>query len=404
MGDRVTGTLTDAQMRRLAALSRSTRQVAGFRTQTVEWTGTKLTLPLGYLQTPSVFGRDHTNVSYVGHVSGLWIDLVRLEGRFDGSGLLSLLRRLAEPKKDAQDKDTFKERAAGRVGQVAYLITEYRAGWMVRVFESQNNEIRGVTIRVPTTDLAAMRPLINEILVSVDLFAASGVPFSQIPGRVSRGDYPGGSARPDWYATFSGNGTGSVVSFAGHILTNQHVVVSCRRITVNGNPATLIGSDVGLDLALLRAERFANREPVRFADEPAELGDQVFVMGYPLFQDSQALNLTSGVVSSPLGYRGDRTNIQITAPIQPGNSGGPVFNSNGAQVAVVKSKAGRGLRDTKLAENIAWVIRGQEAVNFLKRYGLTPLLDNRTIRVLHPSRDQVTRWRLQTVRVECHRA
>jgi serine protease Do len=402
LGDRATGTLSAEQSRRLEDLATATRQGAGFRIRTEEWTGTRLVLPLGYLQTPSVFGRDYTNVTYVGHVSGLSIDLVRLEGVSDGDRLLSVLRR--PPEASDEDEEKPKELAAGRAGQIAYLITEHREAWTVRVFESQGGEVRGIAIRVPSVDLTAMRPMVNEILVSVDLFAAPGVPFAQIPQFLSRGDHPGGRAQPDWYTTFAGNGSGSVVSFAGHILTNQHVVVTCRRVTVNGNPATLLGTDIGLDLALLRAERFANRDPVRFAEEPAELGDQVFVMGYPLFQDSQALNLTSGVVSSPLGYRGDRSNIQITAAIQPGNSGGPVFNANGAQVAVVKAKAGRGLRDAKLAENIAWVVRGQEAVGFLRRYGLNPLMDSQEVRVLHPGRDQVARWRMQTVRVECHRA
>lgn len=402
LGARATGTLSAEQSRRLEELADATRQGAGFRMRTEDWTGTRLALPLGYLQTPTVSGSNYTNVVYVGHVAGLSIDLIRVDAVSNGERLLSILRR--PPESSEEDEEKPRELAGGQTGQIAWLITEHRETWTVRVFESQNREVRGIAIRVPSVDLTAMRPMVNEILRSVDLFAAAGVPFAQIPQYLSRGDHPGGRAQPDWYTTFAGNGSGSVVSFAGHILTNQHVVVTCRRITVNGNPATLIGTDIGLDLALLRSERFANRDPVRFAAEPAELGDQVFVMGYPLFQDSQALNLTSGVVSSPLGYRGDRSNIQITAAIQPGNSGGPVFNSNGAQVAVVKAKAGRGLRDAKLAENIAWVVRGQEAVGFLRRYGLDPLLDTRDVRVLHPDRDQVARWRMQTVRVECHRA
>ena len=63
-------------------------------------------------------------------------------------------------------------------------------------------------------------------------------------------------------------------------------------------------------------------------------------MGFPVFDVSQSINITDGIVSSTVGLRGDRTHVQITAPVQPGNSGGPVLDRHGAQVAVVVSKVG----------------------------------------------------------------
>jgi S1-C subfamily serine protease len=208
---------------------------------------------------------------------------------------------------------------------------------------------------------------------------------------------------PEWQRTMIGNGSGSLVSTAGHVLTNHHVVSGCARLTVNGSGAALLGSDIRLDLALLRVPGLSGRTPVRFAERPAQLGDEIFVLGYPVFSLSPALNATDGIVSSPVGLEGDRTNIQITAPVQPGNSGGPVLSVGGAQVAVVASKVTSELRDRQNIENIGWVIRGAEAEAFLRRFDVRPLRAGDGFRRPDgPLSEQMREWRRFVVRIECH--
>ena len=69
------------------------------------------------------------------------------------------------------------------------------------------------------------------------------------------------------------------------------------------------------------------------------MGMGVFVLGYPLVQSmGTEIKLTTGVVSSRSGFQGDQSQYQISAPVQPGNSGGPLFNDNGELIGIVSAK------------------------------------------------------------------
>lgn len=70
-----------------------------------------------------------------------------------------------------------------------------------------------------------------------------------------------------------------------------------------------------------------------------EIGEDVFVLGYPLVSTmGEEVKLTTGVISARSGYQGDKSQYQISAPVQPGNSGGPLFNSNGELIGIVSAK------------------------------------------------------------------
>ncbi|WP_272009566.1 trypsin-like peptidase domain-containing protein [Roseovarius sp. ZX-A-9] len=71
---------------------------------------------------------------------------------------------------------------------------------------------------------------------------------------------------------------------------------------------------------------------------PAQLNSDVLVAGYPLSSVLDGLNVTRGVVSSLKGIRGDAFNMQISAAVQAGNSGGPLIDSAGLVVGVVVAK------------------------------------------------------------------
>jgi TPR repeat protein/S1-C subfamily serine protease len=138
------------------------------------------------------------------------------------------------------------------------------------------------------------------------------------------------------YAT----GSGFYVSAAGHIVTNQHVVDGCKEMRLAGGMVLqMLVADKANDLALLKAPR-PGAGFVRFRDgHGVRTGESILIAGFPLRDEiSSEINVTTGNVSSLAGPDNDRTLIQITAPVQHGNSGGPVLDLSGNLVGVVQSK------------------------------------------------------------------
>lgn len=168
-------------------------------------------------------------------------------------------------------------------------------------------------------------------------------------------------------------GTGFVVSRQGHVLTNHHVIEGCTtiRATTEGHKKelTVVGADPGNDLAVLKLPSpFPNI--ARFREgRNIRPGDSVVVVGFPLHGVlASEANVTTGTVSALAGIRNDTRFLQITAPVQPGNSGGPLLDQSGQIVGIVVSK----LDTLKLAkvtgdisQNINFAINGGVAKSFL---------------------------------------
>ena len=176
----------------------------------------------------------------------------------------------------------------------------------------------------------------------------------------------------------AGSGTGFYISAKGHILTNAHVVERCSSLGVEAIskspiPARLVASDARNDLAVLqtneRASRFA-----RFRAGGVRQGEPVVVYGFPLSGAIASTgNATTGNVTALAGLRDDTRMLQISAPVQPGNSGGPLMNMTGAVIGVVVSK----LDAVKVMEvvgdipqNINFAIKANVAKGFLESYGI----------------------------------
>ncbi|MFV0332533.1 MAG: S1C family serine protease [Tropicimonas sp.] len=176
--------------------------------------------------------------------------------------------------------------------------------------------------------------------------------------------------------TRGGTGTGFVVSPRGHVLTNHHVAGNCGSLEVDQLPATLVASDRDFDLALLAVEGAANWKSAVFADKPARLNSDVTVVGYPLTGLLGGLNVTRGTVSSLKGLGGHTSQMQISAPVQPGNSGGPVVDASGNVVGVVVAKLdAQMVADLvgDIPQNINFAIRGEIAKLFLFQNGVEPV-------------------------------
>lgn len=135
-------------------------------------------------------------------------------------------------------------------------------------------------------------------------------------------------------------GTGFYVSADGYAITNAHVVQGCKTIQASrGGELQMIAIDPGSDLALLKAAMSPPTVGALRAGRGIRPGDDVVAVGYPFAGAISAdPTVTTGSVASLTGPSNDRRRIQITAPIQPGNSGGPVLSRSGAVVGVAVGK------------------------------------------------------------------
>lgn len=135
-------------------------------------------------------------------------------------------------------------------------------------------------------------------------------------------------------------GTGFFVSNDGEILTNNHAVAGCRNLTINsGVPVQVISRDPASDLALVKAEIKPDQVAVFRSGPAPRIGDTVVTFGFPLpgILSSEG-NVSTGVLSAATGLQNDIRFVQISAPVQPGNSGGPVFDTSGHVIGVVVAK------------------------------------------------------------------
>lgn len=136
-------------------------------------------------------------------------------------------------------------------------------------------------------------------------------------------------------------GTGFVIDDRGTIATNHHVVADGANITVklfDGTKADrveLLESNPDDDLAVLRIEVAKLPPPVTLGEsDDVEVGEAVIVIGNPIGLDH---TMTDGMVSSRRLFEGKKY-IQMSAPVSPGNSGGPVFNDFGDVIGVTVAK------------------------------------------------------------------
>ena len=171
-------------------------------------------------------------------------------------------------------------------------------------------------------------------------------------------------------------GSGFFVSEYGHVLTNAHVVSSCKQIqTRDRRRLSLVDKDEQADLALLHLPGEV-RAVATFRVRPLpRAGDAAIAFGFPLqgLLSSEG-NLSTGTVAATSGLADDPRFIQMSAPVQPGNSGSPLLDSSGDVIGIVESKldavqAFRTIGD--VPENVNFAVRASEAIAFLERNHVT---------------------------------
>jgi S1-C subfamily serine protease len=151
---------------------------------------------------------------------------------------------------------------------------------------------------------------------------------------------PGGGEPGRTTAKAERFGTGFFVTKHGHILTNNHVVDGCKTLTTrDGKALEVIDRDVKADLALLKVDAAPDLVATFRSGPPPKQGDAVVAFGFPLpdLLSSEG-NVSSGILSATTGLQDDVRFVQISAPVQPGNSGGPLMDASGHVWGVVVAK------------------------------------------------------------------
>jgi len=171
-----------------------------------------------------------------------------------------------------------------------------------------------------------------------------------------------------------GIGSGFFITSDGYLLTNFHVVREAERVEVKYKTrvfkAKVVEVDKVNDLALLKVTG-TDFAPLAISHkDSADLGDEVFTIGFPNI-DMQGLEpkYTDGKISSLAGMRDDPSEYQISVPVQPGNSGGPLCDVNGEVVGIVVSRLNdlAVLRESgTVPQNVNYAVKAKHALRLLQ--------------------------------------
>ncbi|QDL99082.1 Do family serine endopeptidase [Rhodopseudomonas palustris] len=151
--------------------------------------------------------------------------------------------------------------------------------------------------------------------------------------------FRGPEGMPKGHQTITGEGSGFFITADGYAVTNNHVVDHAKSVQVTTDDGTIytakvVGIDPKTDLALIKVDGKSDFPHVNFADSPARVGDWVIAVGNPFGLGG---TVTAGIVSArgrDIGSGPYDDYVQIDAPINKGNSGGPAFDTNGNVIGV----------------------------------------------------------------------
>ena len=208
----------------------------------------------------------------------------------------------------------------------------------------------------------------------------------------------------DGTLNLASSGSGFFVSRTGHVLTNRHVVDKCSEVRIAGAKSVRhIATGNRVDLALLQADVTKTEIATFRGGRGVRIGEDIIVAGYPLRGLlSSGLTVTKGIVSSNIGPQNDQNTIQITAPVQQGNSGGPVLDASGNVVGVVFSKL-NALKFAKvtgsLPQNVNFAISAGSIRAFLDGHSVP--YDIAPSKTVQQTADIAEKARNYTVLVEC---
>ncbi len=206
--------------------------------------------------------------------------------------------------------------AAAAVAVISSLATLYLTGYFS-------------TIRKTTTEYSALKREINNVKRNVN---AHHNAIRNINSKENPAPTP-----------LQFGATGFMLTKDGYVVTNFHVVSGADSIHLQNNKgeiyrAAVIHVDEEKDLAILHISdtsfNMSQNIPYTFKRQGLDLGEGIFTIGYP--RDEAVYG--EGYLSSSTGYSGDTTAYQISVPVNPGNSGGPVLDKQGNVIGIISGK------------------------------------------------------------------
>ena len=216
--------------------------------------------------------------------------------------------------------------ASGFGGAYLYGKTNKNSSSQTVIYETAEN----VSANTGTSSETAVESVVSKVADSVVEIATESVTTSTYLGK---------------YVT-SGAGSGVIVTANGYIVTNYHVIEDAKKITVTTTDgtqyeATLVGTDSDTDLAILKIEATGLTSAVLGNSGNLLTGQSVVVIGNPL--GSLGGSVTTGIISAlsrEITISGNAmTLLQTNAAVNPGNSGGGLFDMNGNLVGIVNAKS-----------------------------------------------------------------
>jgi serine protease Do len=175
------------------------------------------------------------------------------------------------------------------------------------------------------------------------------------------------------YAPANFEGSAFALSNKGYILTSYHMIKGADSIYIRNNTtertsARLVMAEPSLDLAVLKVDdeqvSASWQVPFYLKDRSPDVGEKVFTLGYP----RNEMVYGDGSISSLSGYSNDTSMYQISIPVNPGNSGGPLLDESGLVVGVIRGKVG-GAEATGFAVKAGEILRAiaESAPDTLKK-------------------------------------
>ncbi len=279
-----------------------------------------------------------------------------LEGVYESP----LERSDVDPELSPRKKIGIIKSTAANNGKGAYML--------VYLSDSKGNkdwvegEEKGYLLPTKTPDIyrvfwrTAQKQLDDSAYMTIDQNGSIIIAFNRDPNKSIRFDriHPIMSKqlpKPELEMVPLATGSGALLTPNGYLITNNHVVTGGKKFVITMEHkglglhyyADLVHVDVDNDIALLKISDpgFKNRStlPYTFKTELADVGESLFTLGYPLTSTmGSEMKLARGVVAAHSGFRGDKTTYQTDIPVDPGNSGGAVFDNMGNWIGIIKSK------------------------------------------------------------------
>lgn len=393
-GEKPTGYLTASQTSRLEKIRRERVALTGFRVVRDGNTGLEIGLPLALLREPR-------NEDLVSSYEARRADFPIGVSLFNYAG------------DRAAFKNIYKTASTREDGQPVEMHT-YTDTWFA-AYEPQGDDrlyaefyrkglqITGFMVEWHGEVDAVMRGVARAMAVTFAPRSGKPPKFPSSRGKVVKAERAP-AARSGTSSKAKLTATAFAVNARGYLLTNNHAVTGCETISFeDGERARIIASDPDLDLALaLPVTDWRPPGAPIFRNSPARLGEGVAALGFPFADYLGGLNVTRGEISSLTGPKHDKRFLQISAPIQQGNAGGPLLDDHGQVIGVVKARLSTRkivFATGDLPQNVNFAIRGDLALDFLEQQGVAVKAGNRAEPL--SSADVAERGSKFTVKIEC---